>query len=77
MPYIITKEERQEVELAGVGSAVPDERRRRVRARRQEVGDCWTLTNTVTRRSVRVGACKNPTPENLWGARGRRRRRRR
>lgn len=41
------------------------------------VGDCWTFTSPVTRRSVTVGACARETPSNLWGARGRRRRRRR
>lgn len=81
MPYIISKKNGKPYKLPGKPTArdIPVWSRDDVdgfdRDGRQH-GDCWTLTNVVTRRSIRVGACKNPTPTDLWGARGRKRRRR-
>ena len=76
MPYIISKKNGKRWNWPSWAKPLPSSDVEKYSRDGRANGDCWTLTNVVTRRTVTVGACKRETPSNLWGAKRRRKRRR-
>jgi len=77
VPYIITKKNGKRWDWPRWAKPLPSSDVADFSRDGKANGDCWTLTNVVTRRTVTVGACARETPANLWGARKAKRRRRR
>lgn len=75
MPYIITKKNGKRWNWPTWAKPLPNSEVEKFASDGARVGDCWTLTSPVTRRSIHVGACKTPTPSNLWGSKRKRSRR--
>lgn len=70
MPYIITKKNGKRWDWPSWARPFPSNVVGEYARDGKAVGDCWTLTNVVTRRTINVGACKRPTPESQWDGAG-------
>lgn len=75
MPYIITKKNGKPYKWDRMRPLLSQNDVHDFARDGARLGDCWTFTSPVTRRSITVGACKNPTPSHLWGSKRRKRRR--
>jgi hypothetical protein len=76
MAYIITKKNGKPYKWDRMRPLIRGEEVAEFARDGARLGDCWTFKSPVTMRVVKVGACRNPTPAHMWGAKKRKRRRR-